>query len=62
MDLIITEFLYVNEAFNTSYSDGTSYSYRAKEDGSLYVNVWYTDSYNWYYYGEDGKHIPVFIQ
>ena len=47
--------LYVNEAFNTSYSDGTSYSYRAKEDGSLYVNVWYTDSYNWYYYGEDGK-------
>ena len=47
--------LYVNEAFNTSYSDGTSYSYRAKEDGSLYVNVWYTDSYHWYYYGEDGK-------
>ena len=46
--------LYVNEAFNTSYSDGTSYSYRAKEDGSLYVNVWYTDSYNWYYYGEAG--------
>ena len=45
----------MNEAFNTSYSDGTSYSYRAKEDGSLYVNVWYTDSYNWYYYGEDGK-------
>ena len=50
-----TGILYVNEAFFTSYSDGTIYYYRAKEDGSLYVNVWYTDSYNWYYYGEDGK-------
>ncbi len=62
MDLIINGILYVNEAFNTSYSDGTSYSYRAKEDGSLYVNVWYTDSYNCIIMEKMEKHIPVFIQ
>ena len=35
---------------------GKSFCYRAKEDGSLYVNEWYTDEYeNRYYYGEEGK-------
>ena len=30
--------------------------YRAKSDGSLYVNEWYTSEYeNPYYYGEEGK-------
>ena len=40
-------------------TDGVEhYEYRAKEDGSLYENEWYRDSYDpyyWYYYGEDGK-------
>ncbi len=29
--------------------------YRAKEDGSLYVNEWYTSNGDVYYYGEGGK-------
>ena len=37
------------------YETETSSYYRAKEDGSLYVNEWYT-TYRWkYYYGEGGK-------
>ena len=51
--------LYVNTNFYMYDTDGVEhYEYRAKEDGSLYENEWYRDSYDpyyWYYYGEDGK-------
>ena len=29
--------------------------YRAKEDGALYVNQWYQEGSNWYFYGAEGK-------
>ena len=58
--------MYVNQSFNMYKSDnGVDYvmaCYRAKEDGSLYVNEWYEyDKYDnrghgsWYYYGDEGK-------
>ena len=52
--------LYVNQSFNMSKSDnGVDYvmaCYRAKEDGSLYVNEWYTNQLgNHYYYGQKGE-------
>ena len=44
--------MYVNQGFSISnYETHTSISYRAKEDGSLYVNEWF-DKY--YHYGENG--------
>ena len=51
--------LYVNQSFNMYKSDnGVDYvmaCYRAKEDGSLYVNEWYTNQLgNHYYYGQKG--------
>ncbi|MBR2405831.1 MAG: hypothetical protein IKB04_02105 [Clostridia bacterium] len=30
-------------------------AYRAREDGSLYVNSWYEEYGSWYYYGAEGK-------
>ena len=52
--------LYVNQSFNMYKSDnGVDYvmaCYRAKEDGSLYVNEWYTNQLgNHYYYGQKGE-------
>ena len=52
--------LYVNQSFNMYKSDnGVDYvmaCYRAKEDGSLYVNEWYTNLLgNHYYYGQKGE-------
>ncbi len=44
-------------------------SYRAKEDGTLYVNAWYYEDYgngpdyewsDWYYYGDKGKAVKGF--
>ena len=48
--------VYKNESFGISYFDETNYDwvtlyYRAKVDGSLYVNEWFNDSY---YYGDKG--------
>ena len=45
---------------NTNFSlwsdeDERENYYRAKEDGSLYVNEWYQNSQGWFYYGEEGK-------
>ena len=52
--------MYVNQSFNMYKSDnGVDYvmaCYRAKEDGSLYVNEWYTNQLgNHYYYGQKGE-------
>lgn len=49
--------MYADTNFYIWSSDEMQYLYyRAKADGSLYVNRWYKDSYgNYYYYGEDGK-------
>ena len=52
--------LYVNQSFNMYKSDnGVDYvmaCYRAKEDGSLYVNEWYNNQLgNHYYYGQKGE-------
>ena len=52
--------LYVNQSFNMYKSDnGVDYvmaCYRAKEDGSLYVNEWYTNQLGkHYYYGQKGE-------
>jgi len=42
-----------NEEF---WCNGTSSWYRAKSSGALYVNAWYLDADNtWYYYGPGGK-------
>ena len=49
-------FLYINQNFYLDdYETRTTNYYRAKEDGSLYVNEWYTISSSTYYYGEGGK-------
>ena len=52
-----TGFLYENQEFSLYDNRTRTYIYyRAKEDGSLYISQWYTDSKNnTYYYGEDGK-------
>ena len=43
--------MYVNQGFSISnYETHTSTYYRAKSDGSLYVNEWFDD----YHYGENG--------
>ncbi len=53
--------MYYLQDWGVMLVDGMSNGYRAREDGSLYVNTWYTDddpSYewaDWYYYGSDGK-------
>ena len=52
--------MYVNQSFNMYKSDnGVDYvmaCYRAKEDGSLYVNEWYINQLgNHYYYGQKGE-------
>ena len=53
--------MYYLQSWGGMLVDGMSNGYRAREDGSLYVNAWYTDddpSYqwaDWYYYGSDGK-------
>ena len=46
--------MYANTTFDLIYSKDAGF-YRAKEDGSLCVNEWYTISSSTYYYGEDGK-------
>ena len=47
--------MYTDTTFSSwSSEDGVSNYYRAKQDGSLYVNEWYGD-YTKYYYGEEGK-------
>ncbi|MBR0154183.1 MAG: hypothetical protein IJM26_10410, partial [Lachnospiraceae bacterium] len=45
--------MYEDEVFNMG-SDSTSVYYRAKANGKLYVNSWYQEGENWYYYGEGG--------
>ena len=48
--------LYVNKEFSFyDYETRTTNRYKAKADGSLYVNEWYQDSTLTYYYGEAGK-------
>ena len=49
--------LYVNSEFGTWNQETQKQNYyRAKTDGSLYVNEWYTYSeWNKYYYGEEGR-------
>ena len=37
------------------YADDGNYYFRAKVSGALYVNEWYQDGYDWYYYGQGGK-------
>lgn len=51
--------MYVDETF---WLDG--YYRRAKEDGTLYANVWYyhEDWDAWYYYGEEGKAAQDFVK
>ena len=48
---------YTDQQFSIwSGNDQIRYNYRAKKDGSLYVNEWYEDeSGDLYYYGEDGN-------
>ena len=58
--------LYVNTNFYMYDTDGVEhYEYRAKEDGSLYENEWYRDSYD-HTIGiimeKMERHIQVFIQ
>ena len=49
--------MHADTSFSVWNSEERKYFYyRAKADGSLYVNRWYKDSDgNYYYYGEDGK-------
>ena len=49
--------MYANENFCIYDSENDTYMrYRAKEDGSLYVNEWYVEySFSKYYYGDEGK-------
>ena len=57
--------LYTDTVFSIGdYGTDNYASYRAKKDGSLYVNEWgsvlYSIGYRKYYYGEDGKEICGF--
>ena len=48
--------IYLNQEFIYGDSPLTACDYRAKADGSLYINEWYIESSNSkYYYGADGK-------
>ena len=49
--------MYANRDFSIwNFDSQMSSYYRAKEDGRLYANDWYTDEREvFYYYGEDGK-------
>ena len=49
--------MYANRDFSIwNFESQMSSYYRAKEDGRLYANEWYTDEREvFYYYGEDGK-------
>ena len=47
--------LYQDEEFNQGDGTDTYYYYRAKEDGSLYVNEWYDSGSSSHYYGEGGR-------
>ena len=47
--------LYQDEEFNQGDGTDTYYYYRAKEDGSLYVNEWYDSGSSPHYYGEGGR-------
>ena len=49
--------MYANRDFSIwNFESQMSSDYRAKEDGRLYANEWYTDEWEvFYYYGEDGK-------
>ena len=49
--------MYTDTTFSSwSSEDGVSNYYRAKKDGSLYVNEWCDEGYTTkYYYGEEGK-------
>ena len=49
--------MYTDQTFWSEYYDGDNWYYgefRAKADGKLYVNCWYQDGADWYYYGECG--------
>lgn len=51
--------MYKNTTFSRSHWDDAQgiwvyNSYRAKADGTLYVNEWYQDGSEWYYYGAAG--------
>ena len=49
--------MYTDQAFWSSYQTEYNWYYgefRAKADGKLYVNTWYQDGSEWYYYGECG--------
>lgn len=46
--------MYENDTFSI-WDGGKSISYRAKANGALYTSSWYQDSYQYYYYGADGK-------
>ena len=53
-------FLYTNQNFSFSTWDEAkkeSYStnYRARKNGTLYLNSWYNNGFSWYYYGAEGK-------
>ena len=56
--------LYVDTSFNARDEEDENGAYRAKADGSLYVNEWYSQQYSIgerkYYYGEDGKLVRGF--
>ena len=52
--LISIGIMFSNTNFELIWSQ-TPGSYRAKEDGSLYIGEWYQERYNSYYYGEDGR-------
>ena len=50
--------MYDNTIFEACYAEGEDdnwYYFRAKSGGALYVNTWYDDYGDWYYYGASGK-------
>jgi len=59
--------MYDDTMFSMSYYDEDQDMwkypyYRAKEGGALYVNEWYEEGSDWYYYGAEGKGAQGFTQ
>lgn len=57
--------MYTDQTFWSEYYDGDRWYYgdfRAKADGKLYVNTWYQDGSEWYYYSECGVGADDFEQ
>ena len=50
-----------NSSFSSYDSNGNWGYFRARSGGKLYVNSWYQNGDNWYYYGEGGKAPSGFV-